>query len=890
MSELRRQTLDFLRVTSGAPWKWEDGGKVLVWSDGTTIGFREEVNAIIERLADRGLPSFDSIALLLAACRGKLMSSNSEKSASPQLAFTRVLLARGQQKGSIELSKLGEIPDVWIKSPTGKAFLAEAIFEDSPVRVSGAAISSGLNEDFTDDALNTPGPGAPPFDLAKTTWTVVKGLERHTVESLFQRHKTGLDSLPKKLDPISLPANKQARRLLSELSRSDDNATLAFVARELMAGIRLPALASDEDELVLGGSAGLGNRGDLDRLLLSELAHDDETLATRVALNEALYIHREPPVLKPDRSLTIVIDSGLRMWGIPRVIAVSGALALIASHRGKGTVTVTRPEGNSLREVDLLSRDGLIAHLAELRTELDPRRALPALQASLSSDGNGDVVVITHRQALDDLGLQGQLAAAHLGRAFLLLIDNHGRVQLHPLPWGAPRPLSEVQIDLSKLLDAPTPKATPSLVDEKRSNDVPSIFREPRFPLLLSAHTKMDKVHQTPEGGIGVTCDHRLLQWKRRFGAEQLLADLPGGKTCWVNRDAEGRTIILKGRSGNGKMAMIVLEPNSTIPRITQFTGPQTASGVYLDHGALLVVLNTRVVAISIDTGDVLAEAEFPANMQLISGRYFHSTAGISFASWNGASVQWHETHWRRPLEKSEISLAFDRDGVGVWVVFKSGEIFGPTGEKIMETGWPIAHIRTTGNSDILVATKAGAKNERHAIYLKVKKTVQWATDHSADNLFQSIAPNRAIQNRFDAIYVHPGGTLRLRKNKGAWLEIFPTPTSLRLAKAVGTEQDSDLDQRPFKGISAAKSLGCALQVAEWPCGSKAWLDSRGLLHLRSHDPSILELTLTLNQGDMSAWTSDGQCSGIPFFTGKNQSTTMEPAAAVLKSFCDRIC
>ena len=81
---------------------------------------------------------------------------------------------------------------------------------------------------------------------------------------------------------------------------------------------------------MFGGVADITNRGPLDRLLLSELAHDDLTLAARVALNEALYLRREPPMREPPGALGLLLDSGVRLWGIPRVLATAVALALIA--------------------------------------------------------------------------------------------------------------------------------------------------------------------------------------------------------------------------------------------------------------------------------------------------------------------------------------------------------------------------------------------------------------------------------------------------------------------------------------------------------------------------------------------------------------------------------
>ena len=70
----------------------------------------------------------------------------------------------------------------------------------------------------------------------------------------------------------------------------------------------------------------------------------------------------------------------------------------------------------------------------------------------------------------------------------------------------------------------------------------------------------------------------------------------------------------------------------------------------------------------------------------------------------------------------------------------------------------------------------------------------------------------------------------------------------------------------PFSPMPIPPNLGCTLQVAEWPNGSKAFLDSRGLLHLKSHDPSLAEVSLILSDGEVAGWTSDGYVCGPSFF------------------------
>src|SRR5688572_1882935 len=70
MNENRFQALNYL-IACGC-WRWADHGSVVTWSDGSTIAFREEIAAVLQRLAPGGLPPFPAVVLLLAACRGKV--------------------------------------------------------------------------------------------------------------------------------------------------------------------------------------------------------------------------------------------------------------------------------------------------------------------------------------------------------------------------------------------------------------------------------------------------------------------------------------------------------------------------------------------------------------------------------------------------------------------------------------------------------------------------------------------------------------------------------------------------------------------------------------------------------------------------------------------------
>src|SRR5688572_19839925 len=326
MNPDRQQAIDYLRAPANGLWRWAENGAVLVWRDGSTIAFREEIVQILEWLAPNGLPSFGAIVFLLAACRGKVSSvsdiigeSKSAPSATKGYDATLLLTARQQLKAQLEaalaqLEKVSRLPSELNSGIRARCVLAEAVFEPARAErhVEARSVLRGLSGLSDADLLDADWSGVSGSNI-RQIHIVAEGLKLHTAESLALRLRTGLDSLPKEIDP-DLPTAERARRLIEELSRDREFGSVARAARELMAAVRLPRRLGEREQLAIGGVADITNRGPLDRLLLSELAHDDVTLAVRVALNEALYLRREPPMREPPGTLALLLDSGVRLW------------------------------------------------------------------------------------------------------------------------------------------------------------------------------------------------------------------------------------------------------------------------------------------------------------------------------------------------------------------------------------------------------------------------------------------------------------------------------------------------------------------------------------------------------------------------------------------------
>ena len=84
---------------------------------------------------------------------------------------------------------------------------------------------------------------------------------------------------------------------------------------------------------------------------------------------------------------------------------------------------------------------------------------------------------------------------------------------------------------------------------------------------------------------------------------------------------------------------------------------------------------------------------------------------------------------------------------------------------------------------------------------------------------------------------------------------------------------------------------GCRydLKCATWKDGSRAYLDSRGMLHLKSSDPGMPELTLVLSNRAVSGWTSVGATFGWSYFVGDGPTTTGHHVYELIRRFVSRL-
>lgn len=859
----------WLMPREGAPWQWDENCEAVVWEDGTTIVFREELAQILERFASQGLPRSGALMLLLAACRGKVPET--------------------PDRNVDALHCLTSYPAA-LKSgvPARAALVMHMLPERDRSAASVEAVVNTLRSGLPFSDMLEMDERASRYDLGVDLAIIRRRfakLNRKTIELLLQ---TGLPAAPEPIPELEVPLSVQVGNLLNHLLEDSQVAGIARVARQLMAAITLPEALSHAQEESLGGVSDIGNRGPLHRLLLSELAHDDDTLAVRLALNEALYTRHEPAASHPPSRLVLLVDVGVRMWGTPRVLAAAAALAFLAKAGKRVHPAVFRSAGDEVLPVKLWTGEGIVELLAALDTQLDAAAALGSLAEHLGvNDTPVDLVVVTHRATLEDQTFVERLPTGAVS-TYAVGVTREGQVSIFTRTPRGLRPMNEARVDPQVLFSAGTPEVT--LRD--RTSDVPAIFRAEPFPFLLPPDGAVEYGWATDEGGgVCLTTEGKLWHWVRSHrGSVHLPAPALRGRTlgllyaraenCWVavkHHPADGELQVVRWfvERGNDKDAV----ESSTVPSDKGF-----ALHAFTRAGFLYVVFRDHTEVISLSTGQAVGRGGFPPFARVIGTRFLDLSLssrktefGIFY--WDGAELSITTLHLDREI-KDSVVLMFDRAGYEMpWVVDQEGRIFGLSD--------PAQHPPAIGR-----VIEAKASPSGHRVWMRLsgseakmasldRGSVSWSPSQSPQRFFDGFAepPRWTVRSRFTHIGLSATGTVMLRAQKGYYVEIaFGTDGKFHLRRH---EDDSGVMRSvPFREMPKSLETDVTMRTADWPDGSRAFLDERGLLHLQSSAAGTPEVSFVLAEStSLPAWASDGRKVGPAYFVGEHQPGETDPSA-----------
>jgi len=561
----------YFRPPRNAFWQWAEAGHLIEWSNGDTLCYREELADLLRGQETTGLPRFGTILLVLAACQDTWSNNNRIE----QLMERFVGGERGSHENPIEsrlnaaktfLDMVAALP-ADLRKGRRRIHLLRCFTGLLHSREVNAAQTSHLLDYFQSGQLDTEvfssGPASENGNnaLILDLWPFRQVCPRfNNVTELEHYLRTGLKEDPEPI-LLDIPDETPPTDLLDELSRHYNTAGLARLAQRLVAALHIPLHAQGSSELPLGGVSDITNRGDFDRLLLSELAQDDLTLTARLVNNEALFLRREEPPQHLERQRIVLMDTTLKMWGLPRVFALSTALACIFREKNATAVRAFTLGGEGFEPLDLHTKSGVTHALTRLDPALHCGDALRAFFVETPTHDTHDYMLVTGAEAMHDTDFQATFSDVRTRLRFLAVLHRDGRLEFFEYTNGHRKLLFSPQFDLLSLLFPQGEKRLPEAdvaagpLRTDKGLLIPAFFRQNppplRFPARGMKGVKKRALLHPEEGMTAVTHHNRVLHWDLTgLGARELLFGMEPAENYRLAYGSGGHIYILATRNG----------------------------------------------------------------------------------------------------------------------------------------------------------------------------------------------------------------------------------------------------------------------------------------------------------------------------------------------------
>jgi hypothetical protein len=436
------------------------------------------------------------------------------------------------------------------------------------------------------------------------------------------------------------------------------------------------------------------------------------------------------------------------------------------------------------------------------------------------------------------------------------------------------------------------------------------------FPLWLTYETDPARTWCVrSKGAFTYTRDGRLLYWGGdSIGACQAAEGLPPGNLHWadpVSRENRVRAIIGK-LSERGLYALSYDDNENRCDVVRLESGIEQPRTAFMFSGVAFVVSDAEVCAVDSDTGQRVGVAR-TNGMLHHRGRFFRRRNGIHWdwyaVAFNGREVVWELLFkWQYVFQdgkkRPELIAVFDavHQESPIGITSTGSLISSDSGAaKRVNLGAQPADLAVCGVSRD--GSKAILEFSTPLTRKRVQLDVRTATADTAHYYNQAlpavalempeirkVARTVSMRRRFEGIGVSTGGVLLLiGRRETIWLLRFDErEKSFRLATKPALTNIA-VSQR-FANIETGEENRYSLSAATFADGSRAVLDGRGLLHLKSSDPALPECTIVLVEGATSGWVADGRYWGARYFIANQPAVSAETIyAEVIRPFTERL-
>lgn len=858
-------------------WRWSEDGEVIEWDGGGTIVFRAQLRKIVAALAPDGLPPLNALIMLLAACRSDWRGSPSHlgKFSKTLSDSMQALSENWLQQLAWKLDAVSALTSDQRSSTPARITLTKAIFETEHGELFDEAAQTVVNLlDGNSTKLFELHETGIPADVFRH-WgphllLLSRCIDSLDLDRLEELERTGTGLLPEPAE-IDEPEFSSIRDLLGSIEKDEELAGLARLARHVMAGLTLPKPLTEPDEIPVGGVSDISNRGPFDRLLVSELANDDDVLMTRVALNEALYLRREAPPRSPPEQRIVIFDSGIRMWGVPRLFGTAVGLALGATADKASEVKFLRAEGDQLGEVPLENRENLIEHLEVLRHEAHVGDALSQI-AHLANEARGEsaMILVTARDAATDPEFRNQLAEAGLTGLHIATVNRQGDFELFERTCHGEKQLAAQKLSIDEILEPPVKSpdrpASAVLLRPEYDPELPAILSVDPFPFRLPHGLKRGRAWLLPGGQVAaITPDGRLMLWDEKGVAARQLSDcLPPGEVIYRGSDSSGGIrVIVRGRKG-----VFLISAGESGQVTSQWLAAKSlkVQAACEHNGRLMLITQGAVESFDPHSGDFLQSTRIPTGFKWRNDRFFTSNGTLHALSHTGLSPHFEPVFpddfrvsctggFDSPVHGGPVGVTLGGAFV-TWdrkTILTSSHLSIPPPLRVADVSFDGAIVvvestRTSGNATVQVSRDG----------IEFHSAPVWASPP------HSWVSQRTVRTRFREFSVRPGPRLCFWNKEGTVWDInFHSTSGLMVQRSVWKDMRQLVTFDDLRPCLLPGNRRYQLRVSKANDGSRIYVDARGMIHLRSSNIAIPELSFViLDDGELACWSSDGTLVG----------------------------
>lgn len=420
-------------------WEWEttEDGLYLTIPKAKTIAHQATVFELLNALSEESIPPFGSLLLALLAT-----NTDAEDGFHSVLYYVKkkeVLIGEKyvpNVSSAMEfLTKIQQLREY--KKGSKRLLLFKTIFSDCHKRISSEKAKMIL-EDYSISSFSLEKKAFHQTTFAND-FKVFELLNRKfpTAKSIVDAMAgLPLDAVEEQFSEVALDqgdVTDSPKDFISQLIQEDKTFHVGSLIKRIWSGLHIPLHHTMPSSQPLGGISDLTNKGDFDKLLLSEFAQDDDVFMSRIANSEALYIQREVPPEADQLERIMLIDSTLKNWGNAKVLNFAAALA-IAKHPKTDINCKIFVLGTTFSEVLYSSVDEVVDGLDVLNPSLDCSLGLQDyITSNKKATSAQELFLVTSEDSLRLESVQKTISDFSDALHYIIATNAEGEIQIYKI-------------------------------------------------------------------------------------------------------------------------------------------------------------------------------------------------------------------------------------------------------------------------------------------------------------------------------------------------------------------------------------------------------------------------------------------------------------------------